>query len=110
MGGSSPRVRDAGAVKKFTFNLTGSSGGAKVLFRATQDGSDEVFCVEVELGRRSVELADLTHNCSSKASASATLDTSKLLRLEWVIPPKIGNESTVTDLCVDSLGHSTRAR
>lgn len=96
----------ANGVSGFGFTLSGDTGGAIVRFKAKMEGSDSDFCSQVKVGEAvTVDLADLEHNCYPGGEQTETLDTSKLVQLEWQIVPTAEESYTVTDFCVEEVGY-----
>lgn len=96
----------ANGITGFGFTLSGDTGGAIVRFKAKMEGSDSDFCSQVKVGEAvTVDLADLEHNCYPGGEATETLDTSKLVQLEWQIVPTADESYTVTDFCVEEVGY-----
>lgn len=97
----------AAGVQGFKMLLSGDVGGAVVRFKAKMDGSDEDFCAEVDVeptpgAVTEVLFSELEHMCWGTAG-TLTLDTTKLVQVEWQIVPEIDTPFTVTNFCVERL-------
>lgn len=89
-------------VTGFKFNISNGGFTGDIRFKATMEGSDQDFCTAISDGDNSVLLTDLKHMCWG-SDGTETLDTTKLLQLQWQLVTKAGTEYSVTDFCVNGV-------